>query len=61
GDIVMGTDDGIIVIPQEKESEILEIAEAVSVAEDGIINEVKSGTRLDEARVKHGYHQLQRK
>ena len=60
GDIVMGTDDGVLVVPQAVEGEVLDIARKVSEAEEAIIAEVKAGSRLDQARVKHGYHKLQR-
>lgn len=61
GDIVIGTDDGVLVVPREKEKEVLEVARGVAKAEAEIIAEVKSGSRLDEARKRHGYHQLQTK
>lgn len=61
GDIVVGSDDGILVVPVEKENEVLEIARGVAEAEARIIAEVKSGARLVDARKKHGYHNLQTK
>ena len=60
GDVVMATDDGVLVVPQAVEGEVLDIARKVSEAEEAIIAEVKAGSRLDQARVKHGYHKLQR-
>lgn len=61
GDIVVGTDDGVLVVPADRAEAVLELAQSISVAEDQIIAETKSGSRLDEARKKHGYHQLQTK
>ena len=60
GDIVMATDDGVLVVPHSVEGEVLDIARKVSEAEEAIIAEFKAGSRLDQARVKHGYHKLQR-
>ncbi|MFT5540606.1 MAG: 4-hydroxy-4-methyl-2-oxoglutarate aldolase [Alphaproteobacteria bacterium] len=61
GDIVIGTDDGVLVVPVESEAEVLAIATGVSEAEERIIADVKSGAKLVDARKKHGYHQLQTK
>src|SRR5690348_17170810 len=44
-DIVVGTDDGVLVVPQEKASTVLEIAQSISEAEEKIIAAVKSGSR----------------
>lgn len=60
-DIVVGTDDGVLVIAADKAEAVLELARSISEAEDQIIAETKAGSRLDEARKKHGYHQLQTK
>ncbi len=61
GDIVMGTDDGVLVVPQEKGREVLDIATAIAEAEARIIADVKTGKPLVEARKAHGYHGLQTK
>jgi regulator of RNase E activity RraA len=58
-DIVVGTDDGILVVPQEKASTVLKIAQSIAEAEGKIVTAVKAGSRLDEARQKHNYHHLQ--
>jgi len=60
-DIVVGTDDGVLVVAADKAEAVFELASSISEAEDEIIAETKSGSRLDEARKKHGYHQLQTK
>lgn len=61
GDIVMGTDDGVLVVPTEKEREVLEIATGIAEAEARIVADVKAGKRLVDARKSHGYHNLQSK
>jgi len=59
GDIVYGTDDGLLVIPREREQEILETAQMIEEKEEAIRLEVMKGTPLKDAREKHGYHRLQ--
>jgi 4-hydroxy-4-methyl-2-oxoglutarate aldolase len=59
GDLLRGDADGVVVIPASQESAILDAAEAIGRAEDAIRELTRSGKRLDEARVAHGYHQLQ--
>jgi 4-hydroxy-4-methyl-2-oxoglutarate aldolase len=59
GDILRGDSDGVVVIPKEREDELLKIAEGIEAAEGMIREAVKSGMRLDDARKKHGYHKLQ--
>lgn len=58
-DIVVGTDDGVLVVPQEKASTVLEIAQSIGEAEAKIVAAVKAGNRLDEARKANNYHHLQ--
>lgn len=60
-DIVVGTDDGVLVVPADRAEAILKLAQTISDTEDRIIAETKSGSSLDEAHKKHGYHQLQTK
>ncbi len=59
GDIVKGDGDGVIVIPQAHEERVLETAETIEAAEARIREAVRGGMRLDEARQKFKYHQLQ--
>ncbi len=61
GDIMLGSDDGVLTVPKEKEQEVLALAESISIAEDKILKSALSGMRLDEARQIHKYHELQRK
>lgn len=59
GDILRGDSDGVVVIPREREEEVLSVAEAIDAAEGRIRAAVKGGMRLDEARRQQGYHTLQ--
>jgi 4-hydroxy-4-methyl-2-oxoglutarate aldolase len=61
GDIMLGSDDGVVAVPKQREQEILSLAQSIAVAEDNILNAALSGMRLDEARRVHKYHELQRK
>ena len=59
GDILVGDADGIVVVPQSREAEVLSTARSIEEAETAIEAETARGTRLDEARTKHRYHVLQ--
>lgn len=59
GDILRGDSDGVVVIPNNREEEILTVAESIEIAEARIREAITAGVRLDEARRRHGYHQLQ--
>ena len=59
GDLVRGDADGVVVIPRAHEAAVLDTAEAIEQAEDAIRSAVRSGLRLDDARRRHRYHQLQ--
>ncbi len=59
GDILYGSDDGVLVIHQEREDEILAVAQMIEEKEEGIRKEIMNGTPLKEAREKFGYHHLQ--
>ena len=59
-DIVMGDEDGIVVVPAEKAELIVTTALEIEKAEEAIrVSAVVNGSRLDEARRMHGYHSLQ--
>ncbi len=60
GDILAGDADGVVVIPQEKAAEVLELARSIEDAEDAIRAEVLKGASLTEVRRKFHYHELQR-
>jgi regulator of RNase E activity RraA len=60
GDLIIGDDDGILVVGQEHEEKVLEVAREIAELEDNIVAEALSGSTLRAAREKYGYHQLQR-
>jgi regulator of RNase E activity RraA len=60
GDLVRGDADGVVVIPQPREDEVLKIAEEVAAAESKVREMVRGGVRMDEARKIVRYHDLQR-
>jgi 4-hydroxy-4-methyl-2-oxoglutarate aldolase len=59
GDMLRGDADGVLVIPREHEAAVLEAAEEISDSEDRIRAACRTGLRLDEARRRYRYHQLQ--
>lgn len=59
GDVVLGDGDGVVVVPQEREVEVLEAVRAIEAAEDRIRARVDDGARLDVARREAGYFTLQ--
>jgi len=60
GDIVVGDRDGIVVIPAARADEVLERALKTHQTEKEIVQAVRAGATLKEAREKLGYHLLQR-
>ena len=61
GDLFVGDDSGVVVVPQEMIEPVLEAARKIDAAETAILEAVQSGTPLGEARKKYGYHKLQTK
>lgn len=61
GDILLGDGDGVLVIPKDVEDRVIELAEAIDAAEEEIMDAIIGGMRLDEARTKFKYHDLQRR
>lgn len=61
GDILRGDADGVLVIPQQHEAEVLAVSEEIDAAEDAIRKSVRAGKRLVDARKEFGYHKLQTK
>jgi len=59
GDLLLGDADGVVVVPKEKEDEVLAHAKAIDEAESRIRDAVEGGMRLDEARRKFKYFKLQ--
>lgn len=60
-DVLVGDADGVVVVPRERAEEIVRVALKIEEAEQAIHHEAMQGMRLDEARRRHGYHQLQTK
>jgi 4-hydroxy-4-methyl-2-oxoglutarate aldolase len=60
-DIIVGDDDGVVVIPRERALEVAETAASIAAAESRIRAAVLSGDSLADARRRHGYHELQRR
>ena len=61
GDVILGDADGVVVIPKSLENKVLELALSIEENESGIINCIERGIPLKEARIKFGYHSLQKK
>jgi 4-hydroxy-4-methyl-2-oxoglutarate aldolase len=59
GDILIGDGDGIVVVPRERETEVLDVARSIEETEERIREQVLRGVRLVEARQQLGYHALQ--
>ncbi|ARP85352.1 RraA family protein [Bordetella genomosp. 9] len=61
GDILLGDGDGVVVVPQAREDEVLALALRTRDAEQAIVDSVRAGMSLTQARQAHGYHTLQRR
>lgn len=59
GDTLIGDGDGIVVVPAEREQEVLRAATEIEEAEEAIRAEVARGAGLREARQRLGYFTLQ--
>jgi regulator of RNase E activity RraA len=60
GDLLLGDADGVVVVPKGQESSVLANALQIEKAEDAIREAISRGERLDEARRRAGYFELQR-
>lgn len=61
GDIVIADDTGVCIVPAQKAEEVILIAKEIEDAEAAIIELIKGGKTLREARGIHGYYSLQTK
>ena len=61
GDIVIGDDTGVVVVPDSVAERVAEIAENIDAKEQEILALVEQGHKLKEARELIGYHHLQTK
>jgi regulator of RNase E activity RraA len=59
GDILVGDADGVVVLPQGREDEILDVAETIFAAESAIRQLVSEGASITDARAQLNYHKLQ--
>ncbi|HEX2114858.1 MAG TPA: RraA family protein [Alphaproteobacteria bacterium] len=59
GDIVVGDDSGVVVIPASRFEDVLEKAIAIDEAEQAVLKDVAGGMSLEAARKRHNYHLLQ--
>lgn len=60
-DLIMCDDNGALRIPKEKAEEVLKIAQEIETKEGGILEALKAGSTLADARKQSGYHHLQTK
>lgn len=59
GDLVIGDDDGVVVIAAENVDRVRDKAAQIERTEDRIVTAVRNGQRLCDARASMGYHELQ--
>lgn len=58
GDIVMGDQNGVVVIPTEKVTEVLEVTQEIYEREQSMIEQIKKGVPFDEVDKKSGYDKM---
>ena len=58
GDIVMGDQSGVVVIPSEKAEEVLKITKDIYEREQSIIEQIKKGVPFEEVDKKSGYDKM---
>jgi 4-hydroxy-4-methyl-2-oxoglutarate aldolase len=61
GDIVVGDDDGVVVVARHRLAEVAELATEIAAREDAILAAILDGATIADARKQQGYHTLQRK
>ena len=59
GDIIVGDQNGVVVIPRAREEEVLAVAHEIETAEQGIVEMLTQGSSVKAARERYGYHSLQ--
>lgn len=59
GDILVADDDGAVVVPVARWDEVTELAQRIDNVEQAIVDTVRAGATLADARALHGYHSLQ--
>ncbi|MDQ1628201.1 MAG: hypothetical protein QOI54_1945 [Actinomycetota bacterium] len=61
GDLVIGDDDGVVVVAWDKAEEVAAVAKEIVAAETRVVQSVRNGVTLAVARGLTGYHELQRR
>lgn len=59
GDLILGDADGVVVVPAGDREGVERVAREIAAAEDRIRVAIEAGERLDDARSRAGYHELQ--
>lgn len=59
GDLVVGDEDGVVVVPQQRLDDVWAAVDRIRTAEESIREDVSRGRTISDARQRHGYHQLQ--
>lgn len=59
GDLLRGDADGVVVIPQSMQEQVLKLAEDITAKENSVRAAIRAGMRMDEARKQVNYHLLQ--
>jgi regulator of RNase E activity RraA len=60
-DVLIGDRDGVVAVPGARLEEVVDVARSIEDTEEQIRQAVRSGDRLDVARERLGYHQLQQR
>jgi len=60
-DLLLGDADGVLAIPKDHEERVLELAEEIDAAEEKIMEALRQGKKLYDARMEFKYHELQRR
>ena len=58
-DFVIGDRSGVVVVPHERAERVLAAAIEIEKAEDAIVEAVRGGKTISQARAEFGYHKLQ--
>ncbi|MFF4085054.1 RraA family protein [Streptomyces sp. NPDC001777] len=59
GDILVADDDGAVAVPAARWDDVAGLARRIDRIEEAIVDTVRGGATLAQARARHGYHTLQ--
>lgn len=59
GDLLLGDANGLVAVPRDRAEEVIGVGEDIQAREDGIREDIRTGSDLREARSRAGYHRLQ--